>query len=115
MDRTAKKLNAITRALKAAGFDLGQFETIQMDAAEAPARGYSTSFDLIASRAVGPPPLMGGLARPLLLKNGSLLTWLSDNTEAPDTLKRGWRLHSVHTYSLPAPAERVRRLARYCF
>ncbi|HED66502.1 MAG TPA: hypothetical protein ENJ09_13230, partial [Planctomycetes bacterium] len=40
MDRTLKKLKAIERALGRAGFEAGRFDTVQMDAAEAPGRGY---------------------------------------------------------------------------
>ncbi|HPF13034.1 MAG: class I SAM-dependent methyltransferase [Planctomycetes bacterium] len=113
MDRTLKKLLAISRALEAAGFDPQQFDTVQMDASEAPAHGYGNHFDLITSRAVGPPEAIGRLARPLLARNGGLLAWLSEGTEAPKALDCGLRLVKVHAYPLPAPADRVRRLAYY--
>lgn len=113
VDRTLKKLRAISRALEQAGFEAGRFETVQMDAAEAHAHGYRSSFDLVATRAVGPPPEMGRLAHPLLTPHGSLVTWLSDESEAPRTLRGGLRKLAEHRYTLPTPTERQRRLVRY--
>ena len=113
MDRTLKKLKAIERALASAGFDAAQFATVQMDAGEAPAHGYRSKFDLITTRAVGPPNEMGLLAKPLLRKGGRLLVWLSDETEAPTTLKGGLRQLGRVEYTLPAPANRFRRLIHY--
>ncbi len=115
MDRTLKKLKAITRALEAAGFDLSQFDTVQMDAAEAPAHGHNGQFDLITTRAVGPPVEMGRLASPLLASRGRLVTWLSDETKSPQTFKGGLHRVGEVTYTLPEPANRVRRLAHYGF
>ncbi len=113
MDRTLKKLTAIGRALKNAGFEDGVFETVQMDAAEGTGRGLGHRFDLVTTRAVGPPQEMGRLAGPLLAPGGSLCTWLSEDTQAPEKLKGGLRLKEVHTYTLPSPADRSRRLAHY--
>lgn len=113
MDRTLKKLKAIERALDTAGFDPARFDTVQMDAGEAPAHGYKAKFDLITARAVGPPNEMGLLAKPLLKKGGRFLAWLSDDTEAPTTLKGGLRQLGRVEYTLPAPANRFRRLIHY--
>jgi len=113
LDRTLKKLKAIERALETAGFDLGQFKTEQMDAAEAPAHGYKSKFDLITTRAVGSPRDMGRLADPLLKRGGRFVAWLSDETVAVQTLKGNLRKVKEFEYSLPAPASRFRRLAEY--
>jgi 16S rRNA (guanine527-N7)-methyltransferase len=113
MDRRIKKLLAISRALAASGFDTKQFETVQMNAAEAPAHGYGKAFDLITTRAVGPPEEMGTLSEPLLASGGRLLTWLSDGTQAPKRMQCGLRLKAQTEYTLPAPADRTRRLAHY--
>ena len=113
MDRTHKKLSAIQRALSAAGFAMEQFEAVHLNANEAPARGYGGIFDLITTRAVGPPAEMGRMAQPLLAKGGSLLTWLSEGTEAPAKLSRSLRKVAEYEYHLPAPADRTRRLVRY--
>jgi 16S rRNA (guanine527-N7)-methyltransferase len=113
MDRTLKKLKAIERALVSAGFGMAQFETIQMDAHEAPARGFKSSFDLITARAVAPPEELAPLAKPLLTRGGRLLCWLSEEAVVQNQLKGG--LKRVHTfeYSLPEPADRRRRLVHY--
>lgn len=113
MDRTLKKLKAIERALDYSGFDMSKFEFVQMDAAEAPAHGYKGKFDLITNRAVGPPNEMGRLAMPLLTHEGRMLAWLSEETEAPTTLKGGLRLVGELHYHLPAPADRMRHLVDY--
>jgi 16S rRNA (guanine527-N7)-methyltransferase len=113
MDRTLKKLKAIERALAAAGFDLKRFETIQMNASEAPAHGLSSRFDLITARAVGTPAEVGRIAKPLLAGGGRLLLWLGGEVEAPLELKGGLRRVSSFEYALPAPAERLRRLVGY--
>ena len=115
MDRTLKKLKAIARALDIAGFDPAQFTTVQMDAAEAPAHWHRAMYDLICTRAVGPPTEVGALAKPLLHKEGRFLAWLSDDTPAPTTLKGGLRRLALVDYHLPAPANRERRLAHYGF
>ena len=113
MDRTLKKLKAIERALQVAGFDSNQFETIQMDAAEALGHGYRSNFDLITTRAVGPPEEMGRLAGPLLRPAGRLLCWLSDGAPVQETLPGGLERRSEVEYTLPAPAERQRRLVSW--
>lgn len=113
MDRTLKKLKAIERALGVAGFDPDQFETVQMDASEALGHGYKSNFDLITARAVGPPEEMAKLSAPLLRPLGQLLCWLSDGTRADATLPGGLNRRAEFEYALPAPAERVRRLAAY--
>ena len=113
MDRTLKKLKAIERALAAAGFDAARFETIQVDASEAPAHGYRSAFDLITTRAVGPPTAIAPLAKPLLVRGGQLLCWMSDDAEAPSQLKGALKRVSVVDYALPAPAGRRRRLVQY--
>jgi 16S rRNA (guanine527-N7)-methyltransferase len=113
MDRTLKKLKAIERALAAAGFDAARFETIQMDAGEAPARGYKSAFDLIATRGVGPPAAIAPLAKPLLVRGGQLLCWLSDDAEAPAQLKGALKRVRTVEYVLPSPAGRKRRLVQY--
>lgn len=113
LDRTLKKLKAIERALESAGFDPQQFECVHADAAQAHTHGYRDSFDLITARAVGPPQDVARLADPLLAPGGRLITWLSEDTEAPDTPRPGMRKRSELTYTLPPPADRVRRLVSY--
>jgi 16S rRNA (guanine527-N7)-methyltransferase len=113
MDRTLKKLKAIERALVRAKFDPGQIKTTQMDAGEALAHGHGNTFRLITTRAVGTPQEMAKLAKPLLGKGGSLLCWLSEETEAPMQLPGDLRLEGKLEYNLPAPADRVRRLVSY--
>ncbi len=113
LDRTLKKLRAIERCLERVGFNPESFETIQMDAAEAPAHDYGMKFDLVTARAVVPPADMGRLAEPLLAPGGRLVTWLSEDAEAPKTLAGGGRKIADLRYTLPAPADRVRRLVQY--
>jgi len=113
MDRTLKKLKAIERAVATAGFEADQFTTIQMDASEALAHGYGKNFDLITTRAVGPAREMGILSKPLLQKGGQLLCWLSEGVEVAPALPGDLRKAGNLEYTLPAPAERVRRLVSY--
>ena len=113
MDRTLKKLKAIERALDVAGFPAGQFETLQMDAAEAPARGFKSTFDLITTRAVGPPKAIAPLAKPLMKRGARLCCWLSEDMEEPSQLKGGLKRLGGVDYHLPAPADRRRRLVHY--
>ncbi|MFT5290082.1 MAG: 16S rRNA (guanine527-N7)-methyltransferase [Planctomycetota bacterium] len=113
MDRTLKKLKAIERAVESAGFQPGQISTTQMNASEAPAHGYRRSFDLVTVRAVGPAREMGILAKPLLPKGGSLLCWLSSDTEVAAALPGDLRKKGDLQYSLPSPGERTRRLVSY--
>jgi 16S rRNA (guanine527-N7)-methyltransferase len=113
MDRTLKKLKAIERAVEACDFRPGTFSYPQMDAAEAPARGYKSKFDLVTTRAVGPPAVIGPLAKPLLERGGRLLCWLSDDMEDPSQLKGGMKRLGGVNYYLPAPADRSRRLVHY--
>ncbi|MEM8710720.1 MAG: RsmG family class I SAM-dependent methyltransferase [Planctomycetota bacterium] len=113
MDRRLKKLHAILRCLGTAGFDVERFEILHMDAAAATSEGHANRFDLITTRAVGPPESVGKLAKPLLAPDGRFIAWLSDETDAPARLKCGLSLvHSVE-YDLPAPANRARRIAVY--
>jgi 16S rRNA (guanine527-N7)-methyltransferase len=113
LDRTLKKLKAIERALLATGFDCERVQTTQMDAAEAHAHGHREKFDLVTARAVGPPSEIARLANPLLAPGGNMITWLSEETEAPQTLRGALRKREEFKYTLPAPASRVRRLVRY--
>ncbi len=115
MDRRLKKLHAIMRALATAGFDTDQFEIAHMDAGAAKSEGLAEPFDLITTRAVGPPASVGKLAKPLLAPKGRFVAWLSDGAEAPDKLKCGLRLSGSAEYELPAPASRSRRIASYDF
>lgn len=115
MDRTLKKLKAIERALGAAGFEPGQIDFVQMDAAEAPAHGHLAKFDLITARAVKPPAEMAVLASPLLNLKGQLLLWLSEETVVEDELPEMLVKRSVLDYRLPEPADRARRLVSYGF
>lgn len=113
MDRTLKKLKAIERAVQACDFRPGTFEYVQMDAAEAPSRGYKSKFDLITTRAVGPPIDIAPLAKPLLVRGGRLLCWLSDGMESPSQIKGGLKRLGGVDYYLPAPADRQRHLVHY--
>ncbi|QDV08025.1 Ribosomal RNA small subunit methyltransferase G [Planctomycetes bacterium Poly30] len=113
MDRRLKKLHAIQRALAAAGFEPEQFEIAHMDAAAARNEGYRARFDLITTRAVGPPEAVGKLAKPLLAPGGRFVAWMSDETEALAKLKCGLELAGSAEYALPAPADRTRRIASY--
>lgn len=113
MDRTLKKLKAIERAVAACDFRPDTFEYVQMDASEAPARGYKRAFDLITTRAVGPPLVIAPLAHRLLARGGRLCCWLSEDMEDPPLLKgRLERLGAVE-YELPEPAGRKRRMVHY--
>lgn len=112
LDRTAKKLAAITRAAAAAG--LPEPETLHGDAAQLPKLHPDLRVDCIAARAVGEPEQLGALAKPLLQPEGELLLWVSADGEAPGSLARGaLTLEEDLGYDLPAPAERRRRLVRY--
>ncbi len=113
MDRTLKKLKAIERAVSTAGFQPGQITTLQMDAREAPARGYRKAFDLITTRAVGTASEMGVLAKPLLIKGGNLLCWFGEETEVAAALPGDLRRKGDVPFTLPGPPERARRLVSY--
>lgn len=113
MDRRLKKLHAIMRALGAAGFDASRFEIAHMDAKEASAGDYGGRFDMVTTRAVGPPEAVGKLAKPMLAPRGRFVAWLSDGTEPPPALKCGLRHAGGAEYDLPAPALRKRRIAYY--
>ena len=56
---------------------------------------------------------MGILAKPLLVKGGSLLCWISEGTDVAAALPGDLRRKGDFEYRLPAPAERVRRLVSY--
>lgn len=110
-DRTQKKVAAVGRALAAAGCD--GVAAVAIDAAQAPALRpeWRTGFDLITVRAVGSASAVAALARPLLRTDGRLLLWLDQATEAEALM--GYQPPATHTYELPAPARRTRRLAAY--
>jgi 16S rRNA (guanine527-N7)-methyltransferase len=113
MDRTLKKLEAIKRALAAAGFRSDRVRTVQMDAAEAPAHGHARRYDLVTARALGDPRVVGRLAQPLIRPGGSLLFWMSEEQRAKSTAIKVYQQPRYFDYALPAPACRVRSLARF--
>lgn len=109
MDRTGKKVRAVGSCLVTAKMD--QVETLHLDAQQAPAlrKDLRHAFDLVTARAVGKPEVMAELADPLLRPGGHLVLWLDVDADAPErmgSLRRGDLLQ----YTLPAPAERQRRL-----
>lgn len=113
MDRTQKKLAAITRALEAAEFDLERVRTLQMDAVAAPAHGHGVAFDVVSARAVGEPRPVGLLARPLLRTGGSFLAWMSADQHKAAIHPKAYRRPLNVSYTLPPPADRVRVVASY--
>jgi 16S rRNA (guanine527-N7)-methyltransferase len=112
LDRTGKKLDAITRALATAG--MTDITTVHVDAAVAPRTHpeLTRQFDLITARAVGRPRLVARLAAPLATAAAHLVLWLDEQTAAP-TEVTGFSLEQVLHYDLPEPAARRRRLAVY--
>ncbi len=112
IDRTGKKIDAVRRALLAAGLD--DVGALQADATHIPATHPELCgrFDLITARAVGRPRGVGELAKALARSGGNLVLWIDRNTEPPQQIP-GFELKTVHTYELPEPANRQRRLARY--
>jgi len=113
MDRTLKKLKAIERALAASGFDAARFESMQMDAGEGPAHGLGKRFDLIATRAVGPPTAIAPLAKPMMARDARLLCWINGDAEVTVQLKGALKRQYEVEYRLPEPDERLRRLVHY--
>jgi 16S rRNA (guanine527-N7)-methyltransferase len=112
IDRTAKKLDAIQRALEVA--QLRGISTVHVDAAIARRTHPELlgRFDLIAVRAVGRPAAVAALAAPLSTADGQLVLWLDEGTEPPETLP-DFAFVAAHDYELPQPASRRRRLALY--
>jgi 16S rRNA (guanine527-N7)-methyltransferase len=109
MDKTGKKVRAIGSCLMMAKFDA--VETVQMDAAQAPAlrRDYRHAFDAVTARAVGSPEAMAALAAPLLRPGGHLVLWLDADAATPAGLGDFRRTQLVR-YTLPEPALRERQL-----
>src|SRR5690606_29212963 len=73
-DRTRKKVEAVARALAAAGIAA---ETRWLDLAQAPATEPElvAAFDAVLVRAVGEPAAVAALAAPLLARGGQLVLW----------------------------------------
>ncbi|MCA8942321.1 MAG: class I SAM-dependent methyltransferase [Planctomycetes bacterium] len=113
LDRTQKKIAAITRALEAAHVDPTRVRAQALDAAQLPAHGGRGRFTLVTSRAVASAHDVGKLAAPLLRRHGRLVLWLSVETEAPRELPGGLRRIGVWDYALPDPAARERRIAAW--
>jgi len=112
LDRTAKKLRAIERALADAG--LPAVETLHLDARQAAeSSSFDRKFDLIAVRAMATPAEIAPLAAPLLGEGGTLLLWLAGDADAPKRLPKRLRLSDQLGYELPEPARRQRKLAVY--
>lgn len=112
LDRTGKKVRAIGSCLVAARLD--GVETLQMDAAQAPALRPEMrhAFDLVTARAVGTPEMLGELAEPLTRPGGDLVIWLDADAAIPERLG-AFKLVRRVDYELPAPAARTRRLAQW--
>lgn len=112
MDRTGKKVRAVGSCLVTAKFD--GVETLQLDAAQAPAlrADLRHAFDVVTARAVGPARMLAELAEPLLRPGGNLVLWL-DRDATTDERLPSFRLVRRHTYELPAPAARERVIAHY--
>ena len=113
IDRTLKKLKAIERALAVSGFNPERVRVQQLDAIEAPKRGLERAFDLVTARAVGEPRAVGLLARPLLMQGGHFLAWMSPEQQAERRHPKAFQRAQYVEYTLPAPANRQRVLARY--
>jgi 16S rRNA (guanine527-N7)-methyltransferase len=109
MDRTGKKVRAIGSCLITAR--LSGVETLQLDAAQAPAlrRELRHAFDVVTARAVATPAECAELAEPLVRPGGHLVLWLDADAEAPANLGR-FRRKKVVDYDLPEPAARKRKL-----
>lgn len=112
MDRTGKKVRAIGSCLVTARFE--QCETVQLDAAQAPAlrRDFRHAFDVVTARAVGTPESMAEMADALLRPGGHLVLWLDAEAAAPERLGP-FRRVAMFDYDLPAPAARHRRLGQW--
>ena len=110
MDKTGKKVRAIGAALVTAGVD--RVETIQMDAAQAPAlrRDFRHGFDLCTARAVARPEVIASLAEPLVRPGGHLAIWLEEDAAVAAQLGRFADVRCL-AYELPEPAARARKLA----
>lgn len=108
MDRTGKKVRAIGACLVTAGLD--RVETVQLDAAQAPAlhKELRHAFDVATARAVGSPEQVAALAEALVRPGGHLVLWLDRDAAAPERLGRFRRVRLVD-YTLPEPAARQRR------
>lgn len=109
LDRTGKKVRAIGSCLLTAR--LPGVETLQLDAAQAPAlqRDLRQAFDVVTARAVGSPEQVATLAAPLTRPGGTLVLWLDADAEVPAQID-GFRHGRSIDYELPAPAARRRRL-----
>jgi 16S rRNA (guanine527-N7)-methyltransferase len=114
-DRTRKKVAAIDRALRVAGFERPQVETLEADAAQMHARfpHLRGAFDTVLARAVGAPDAVAELAAPLLGPRGQLVLWLAAGTPRPERLPGGLRFSGEHAYALKEPAPRRRFLATW--
>ncbi len=112
MDRTGKKVRAITGCLVAAKLD--GVETVQLDAQQAPAvaRELRHAFDVVTARAVGRPEVVAELAAPLARPGGHLVLWLDADAALPVKLDH-FRLVDRVDYELPAPAARRRVLGHW--
>ncbi len=112
MDKTGKKVRAVGTCLLTAG--LNTIDTIQLDAAQAPKLqpDLRHAFDLITARAVARPEALAPLAAPLCRPGGHLTLWLEEDAETPPKLGR-FRLQTELPYTLPAPANRQRKLATW--
>ncbi len=113
IDRTKKKILAITRALEAVG--VTDIQTLQLDAiqVEKAAPDLFRQCDLVTLRAVTEPIPAAKLAQPFLKQQANLVLWVSEDTPAPANLPGGLRRVELYPYDLPAPADRSRRLAHY--
>ena len=59
------------------------------------------------------PTAIAPMAKPLMVRGGRLLCWLSEDMESPSQLKGGLKRLGGVDYHLPAPAERQRHLVHY--
>jgi 16S rRNA (guanine527-N7)-methyltransferase len=101
-DRTRKKVDAVQRALVAAGL---RAETLWLDAAQAPTarpelRG---AFDLVLARAVAEPVAVARLAAPLLAAGGRLVVWQTGDDHPPQMLAGDLRREIRIVYELRVP------------
>lgn len=113
LDRTLKKLKAIERALAASGFNPERVRVQQLDAIEGPKHGLERAFDLVTARAVGEPRAIGLLARPMIDQGGHFLAWMSPEQKAERRHPKAYQRPQYVEYTLPAPANRQRVVARY--
>ncbi len=120
LDRTQKKVRAISECLKEAG--ISNAEALAADAQQLPALRPELcgEADLITLRAVGPLAGCLRLAEPFLAKDGVIVLFKAselsrEEARAGDKMRKQLRLRQAaeRSYLLPGDQERVRKLLCY--